>query len=106
MPTAFPSVSADGAQSLSLISQNSSPRDSASQSQTVRSIERENDSPRTFHRIAEVRQQQNLSLRTVSRRTGVEVKELRRQEAASSDLLLSELLLWQKALDVPLVDLL
>ncbi|MCC6510066.1 MAG: helix-turn-helix transcriptional regulator [Pirellulaceae bacterium] len=62
--------------------------------------------PRRYHRIAEVRAQQALSLRTISRRTGLEVKELRRQEDATTDLSLSELMLWQKALEVPLVDLL
>ena len=47
-----------------------------------------------------------MSLRTVSRRTGIEVKELRRQEDPSTDLSLSDLRIWQKALEVPLVDLL
>ncbi len=59
-----------------------------------------------LHRISEVRQQQGLSLRTISRRSGLEAKELRRQEAADCDLTLSQLKVWQKALDVPLVDLL
>lgn len=64
------------------------------------------DSGQRYHRVAEVRQQQGISLRTVSRRTAVDVKELRRQESSEADLMLSQLLAWQKALDVPLVDLL
>jgi transcriptional regulator with XRE-family HTH domain len=59
-----------------------------------------------LHRVGEVRAQQGLSLRTVSRRTGVDVKELRRQEVPTCNLSLEELRQWQKALEVPLVDLL
>ncbi len=59
-----------------------------------------------YHRIAEVRQQQGLSLRTISRRTGLDVKELRRQENPATNLTLAQLHAWQKALEVPLVDLL
>ena len=65
-----------------------------------------NGSPKkAFHRIADVRQQQGLSLRTIARRTGLDIKELRRQEDAGTDLKMSELLVWQRALEVPLVDL-
>jgi transcriptional regulator with XRE-family HTH domain len=56
--------------------------------------------------LAEVRAQQGLSLRTVSRRTGIDVKELRRQEQPTCNLTLAQLMVWQKALEVPLVDLL
>lgn len=59
-----------------------------------------------LHRIAEVRRQQGLSLRTVARRTGVEVRELRQQEQPNADLPLSALYLWQQALDVPIQNLL
>ncbi len=44
-----------------------------------------------LHRIAEVREQQGLTLRTVSRRTGVDVRELKRQDGGQQDLSLSEL---------------
>jgi transcriptional regulator with XRE-family HTH domain len=61
---------------------------------------------KVYHRIAEVRRQQGLSLRTISRRTGLEAKELRRQEVASEDLRISELQRWQQAMEVPLGELL
>ena len=92
MSTAFSSVDPSGGQTLSLVPQ-------ALASSDV-------EPSKALHRVAEVRSQQGISLRTVSRRTGVEVKELRRQEEPSADMLLSSLLIWQKALDVPLVDLL
>ncbi len=50
--------------------------------------------------------QQGLSLRTISRRTGLDVKELKRQEVPTCNLSLGQLQVWQKALEVPLVDLL
>jgi transcriptional regulator with XRE-family HTH domain len=58
--------------------------------------------PTSLHRIAEVREQQGLSLRAVSRRTGVEVRYLKQQELPESDLTLSELYRWQEALEVPI----
>jgi transcriptional regulator with XRE-family HTH domain len=63
------------------------------------------DPQQPLHRIAEVRKQQGISLRTVSRRTGIEVKELRHQEQDTTDLVLSQLRKWQQALEVPLADL-
>ena len=115
MPTAFPSVSS-GSQTLPLIPPASSP---ACQSQTRPSPVQSSDllsdpdscpapraAKRPFHRIAEVRQQQGLSLRTISRRTGLDVKELRRQENPTTNLTLAQLNAWQNALEVPLVDLL
>lgn len=59
-----------------------------------------------LHRIAEVRHQQGMSLRTVSRHTGVEARRLREQEEATADLKLSDLYRWQDALGVPVADLL
>lgn len=59
-----------------------------------------------LHRIAEVRAQQGLSLRAISRRTGLEVRELKQQELATSDLTLSELYRWAEALEVPVDNLL
>ncbi len=70
------------------------------------SVRSASGAPRAYHRIAEVRAQQGVSLRTVSRRTGIDVKELRRQENPQTNLTLSELICWQEALEVPLVDLL
>ncbi len=58
------------------------------------------------HRIAEVRSAQNISLRTVSRRCGLPVKQLRIQERGGCELTLSELQRWAAALEVPIVELL
>ena len=59
-----------------------------------------------MHRIAEVREQQGVSLRSASRQIGKDVRELRRQEDETSDLTLSELYAWQQVLGVPAADLL
>ena len=59
-----------------------------------------------LNRIAEVRVQQGLSLRTVSRRTGLPVRELRVQERPSANLSLKDLHIWKEALEVPLEHLL
>jgi transcriptional regulator with XRE-family HTH domain len=59
-----------------------------------------------LHRIAAVRLQQRVSLRTVARRLGLPLSEVRRQEHPSSDLKISELLQWQQVLEVPVGDLL
>lgn len=61
---------------------------------------------RGLHRLAEVRQQQQVSLRNVARRLGISITEARRQEQAGSDLSLSQLLRWQQVLDVPVAELL
>ena len=57
------------------------------------------------HRVAEVRQQQGVSQRTLARRLGIDVKALQALEQPECDLTLSQLLAFQAALDVPLVDL-
>ena len=62
--------------------------------------------PPAQHRIAEVRSQQGISLRTVSRRTGIEVSVLRAQEEGLVELTLADLYRWQQALEVPIADLL
>jgi transcriptional regulator with XRE-family HTH domain len=62
--------------------------------------------PPSPHRIAEVRNEQGISLRTVSRRTGVEVSVLRAQEEGLVELTLADLHRWQQALEVPIADLL
>lgn len=61
---------------------------------------------RAFHRIHTVRQQQGISLRSLSRRLNMSVQEIRRQEDPRTDLSISDLLSWQEILEVPLVDLL
>ena len=59
-----------------------------------------------FHRLAEVRQQQGVTLRNVSRRLGIDMGEVRRQEQSDSDLRISDLLNWQQVLEVPIAELL
>lgn len=60
---------------------------------------------RGLHRIAEVRERQQVSLRNVARRLGVSIAEVRRQEQSGSDLTLSQLLRWQQVLEVPVAEL-
>lgn len=62
--------------------------------------------PPALHRIAEVRRQQGVSIRSAARRIGVTPEVVRQQEASTTDLSLSDLLRWQRALDVPVSDLL
>lgn len=59
-----------------------------------------------LHRIREVRLCQGRSLRCLSRQMKVSVGTLKKQEAETSDLLLSQLYAWQDVLDVPLSELL
>ena len=61
---------------------------------------------RPLHRIALVRRQQGVSLRTAARHMGQHASQLREQEQPSSDLKLSQVYAWQRALDVPISDLL
>jgi transcriptional regulator with XRE-family HTH domain len=59
-----------------------------------------------YHRIAEVRAQQGLSLRAIARRTGLEVRELKQQELSTTNLSLEDLYRWADALEVPVSNLL
>ena len=61
---------------------------------------------RPWHRIAEVRRQQGVSLRSLTRKMGLTADQIRKQEDPTSDLTLSQLCAWQKALEVPLASLL
>lgn len=61
---------------------------------------------RRLHRIAEARQRQGVSVRTVARRLGTSMDQVRREENPCFDMSLTELYQWQAALDVPVVDLL
>ena len=60
---------------------------------------------RSLHRLAAVRRLQHMSRRALARRMHVEPAEIRRQEEAD-DLPLHVLYEWQKALDVPVAELL
>ncbi len=59
-----------------------------------------------LHRIQEVRRLQGMSLRTAARQLGSDIRSIRAQEQASSDLKLSDLYRWQRALEVPVGELL
>jgi transcriptional regulator with XRE-family HTH domain len=59
-----------------------------------------------LHRIAEVRQQQGVTLRNVARRLGMSLPVVRRQEQGDCDLRLSDLHRWQQVLEVPVAELL
>jgi len=59
-----------------------------------------------LHRIADVRRRQGISVRSAARRMHTSIDQVRRQEEPANDMLLSELLRWKQALDVPLADLL
>lgn len=63
-------------------------------------------SNKRLQRIAEVRREQGVSLRSVSRQMGKTVSVVRAEEDESNDLTISELLEWQEVLGVPLQDLL
>jgi transcriptional regulator with XRE-family HTH domain len=63
-------------------------------------------SGRRMHRIRTVRRLQGVSLRSAARQIGLDVRKLRAQEQESADLHLSDLYKWQKALDVPVTELL
>jgi transcriptional regulator with XRE-family HTH domain len=59
-----------------------------------------------LHRIQEVRRLQGMSLRTAARQMGTDVRSIRAQEQATTDLKLSDLYRWQEALEVPIGELL
>jgi transcriptional regulator with XRE-family HTH domain len=58
-----------------------------------------------LHRLAEVRRREQITRYKVSQVLGVSVTEVARQEQPASDMLLSNLRRWQKALGVPLAEL-
>ncbi len=60
---------------------------------------------RVLHRIREIRLREGVSLRSAARQMGTDIRSLRLQEQESTDLRLSDLHKWQKALDVPLTEL-
>lgn len=61
---------------------------------------------RPLHRLAHVRRLQGVSRRTLARRMNTEVSQIKLQEREDSDLRLSQLYEWQKALEVPVAELL
>jgi len=73
---------------------------------TAAAASRNNVAGGPHHRIATVRIEQGISLRTAARQMGLSIREVRRQENPATDLSLSELFRWQRLLDVPVEDLL
>ena len=73
---------------------------------TDRSLPLKSPNKRRLHRIATVRRQQGLSLRSASRQLGTDLKSIRSQEAEDSDIRLSDLYEWQRVLGVPISELL
>ena len=61
---------------------------------------------RPWHRIAEVRRQQNVSIRSLTRKMGLSAEEIVRQEDPTCNLTIEQLTAWQQALEVPLANLL
>jgi transcriptional regulator with XRE-family HTH domain len=59
-----------------------------------------------LHRIRTVRRQQGLNLRGLARKTGESLYDLAREELERTDFALSRLYWWQRALDVPITELL
>jgi hypothetical protein len=61
---------------------------------------------RPLHRIADARRRQGISVRSAARRMQTSMEQVRRQEDPTCDMLLSDLQRWQRALDVPISELL
>src|ERR1700759_2598119 len=61
---------------------------------------------RALHRIQQVRRRQGISMRTASRRLGLDARTIELQERETTDLRLSDLHRWQVALEVPVSELL
>lgn len=59
-----------------------------------------------LHKIADARRRQGISLRSVARRMGKSIEQVRRLEEPASDMMISDLYEWQRVLEVPVVDLL
>jgi hypothetical protein len=59
-----------------------------------------------LHRVVEVQHEQSVSDRTMATRLKVTLEELRRQQSPQTDLMLTDLYRWHRALDVPIADLL
>ena len=60
----------------------------------------------SLHRIQEVRRLQGMSLHTAARQLETDIRSIRAQEQASTDLKLSDLYKWQRAPDAPVSELL
>lgn len=65
-----------------------------------------NAAPQFHNRVAQVREQQGVSPRTMARRLRMDLKSYQALERPETDLRLSDLVALQAALDVPMIDLL
>jgi transcriptional regulator with XRE-family HTH domain len=61
---------------------------------------------RRLHRLGQVRQREQITRRKVAQRLGISISDVQKQEQPSTDMLLSDLYRWQKALGVPITELL
>ena len=61
---------------------------------------------RPLHRLAYIRRREGISRRTLARRLQIELDDVKSQEKANADLLLSHLYEWREVLDVPIAELL
>ena len=59
-----------------------------------------------LHRNQEVRRLQGMSLRTAARQLGTDIRSIRAQEQHTTDLRLTDIYKWQRALEVPISELL
>jgi transcriptional regulator with XRE-family HTH domain len=80
-----------------------SPRNIDEQTPTVIPIRLECAHP--LHRLGEARQQEHMSRSTLARYLGITVEDVRRQECKTTDLPLSVLHKWARALDLPVAEL-
>ncbi len=60
---------------------------------------------RPLHRLANVREEQNISLTRAAKRLSIDIAEARRQSLETTDLLLSQLYRWREVLEVPVGEL-
>ena len=60
----------------------------------------------TLNRIQEVRLTEDVTLGTIARKMGKTASQLKKEECPEADLRISDLVRWQSALNVPLIDLL
>jgi len=59
-----------------------------------------------LHRLGEVRELQGVSRRTVARRLGTDIRQVKLEETETTDMALSRLYRWRDVLDVPISELL
>ena len=72
----------------------------------AREARKQTKQTKQLHRLKEIRNQQDISIRSLSRRMNVTASEVRMQEEPDFDLRLSTLYRWQQALGVPAAELL